>query len=133
MAFIETVASGGGGETGTLLWENDPTLPAITTNIQLSDSVDNYSKIRIEYYPFGTRSPHTISDAEKCELIIPTGLISNISYNATGAYCVFASGYGTNFSVYCPVANDRTILAPMGGASTATYGVMKIKAIYGIS
>ena len=120
-------------DKGTLLWENDPSLPAITTNIQLSDSVDNYSKIKILYYPFGTRGTHTIRDEEMCELIIPSILIAdNSNWERVGYWTSLSTSYSAGGYIYCPVANDRTILAPIGAASASAYGIMKVKAIYGI-
>ena len=125
---------GGGGETGTLLWENDPSLPAITQNIQLSDSVDNYSKIKILYYPFGTHGTHTIRDEEMCELTIPSTIIAaSNNYYRTGYYGTISSSTSFSGNIYCPVANDRTKLAPIGGQASSAYGVMKVKAIYGIA
>lgn len=134
MALMKMDFAMGGGEhyEETLLWENDPSLPAITQNIQLSDSVDNYSKIKIVYYPFGTYSPHTISDAEKCEMIIPPTIIPNTAYNSTGIYVSPTTSYSTSVYVYCPNSNDRTILGPIGGAAASAYNLMKVKAIYGI-
>ena len=68
-------SSGGGGSQGTLLWQNSGTT-APSSPIQLSDSLANYTKIRIDFL-------YESTDSDTSTLIMP---IANLGAGPTPLY-----------------------------------------------
>ena len=118
MAYIR--ASQGGGGEEVLLWENsgtsDPANP-----ISLSDSKDNYSKIRIDWLPINTESNVVTT-------IVPSNLIQDnyLSNGTISLYTVYSSGGRGRYVYTASGQHDKIYLT-----SSLTNCCIPIK-IYGI-
>lgn len=133
MALIEMdFAIGGGSDQGILLWENPNPTSILESygNVQLSDSLDNYTKIAIEFY----NRNQTIDDVQRLEAKVSTIPMasSSATYNALVTNAIATGSWsssGSNCRVWARGYNDNTKLAQCVITSGSAFTPLKI---YGI-
>ena len=118
---LKKSGSSGGGSTETLLWQNSGTTQP-SFPITLSQSIDNFSKIVIEYLP-----NTSVNDIYKIE--VPSSAISN-SQLANGNPIAGSLYSNAGRYLYFYTTTDRTKLYGAGSNLSNTNIIM---AIYGIA
>ena len=110
-------ALGGGGLTETVLWENNgSTQPS--NPINLSQSIDNFSKIAIEYLP-------NTSATDTYRLEVPSSAITN-SQLANGNPIIGSLYSSGSRYLYLYTASDRSKLYFEGSNLTNTNIIKKV-------